>query len=210
MIDIFIISPSPDQSYDQGKQISICWIYDAVDASIIIQLCGAQGCLDICSNLRNDGVYNWIPFDLPAGFYCITVSAEGASGRSGQFSLREPRQSSNPIAVVQQILDQTLAPILFPTTRGPSRHVTYGALMEQQKRCQRPKLTRPVKSLPRTSGPTVALSASEVRRCLYQMLNTPDIATDVVLSNGNTVGQFAVRYIIMHAQKRERKRSREY
>lgn len=55
----------------------------------------------------------------------------------------------------------------------------------------------------------IHMSTSVVRKCLGQMLNDDNIQIDFLLSNNDTVGQFSIKYLIMHAQKREIKKEKE-
>jgi hypothetical protein len=60
-----------------------------------------------------------------------------------------------------------------------------------------------------TNGPEVKMTASTVRRCLQQLLNEPDMTIDTPLFNNETAGEFSIKYILMHAQKRENKRGQK-
>lgn len=201
--EIVVVSPSPNASFEQGKSTSICWACNQAEARLTILLQGDRE-QEIAKDVPNYGVYSWTPLGLPSGNYYIVIKSDTAEGCSGTFQLRESKLS---IAMVERLLD---SPTLPPFTQlKATRHFTYGALAEQQKRVQRPKTAKPCKVLARTNGPQVNLTASEVRRCLHLMLNEPNITVDQVLPNGDTVGQFSVKYILMHAQRREIKREKE-
>ena len=219
--EIVVVSPMPNNSFEMGKPTSICWAYNSTEARLTIQLQSASGeevTREIGRDVPNHGVYSWTPLGVPSGAYRITIRSDSAEGSSGQFVLREAKPCANPITMVERILDASphelslsaltsYSTYAVPPPAAPkaTRHFTYGALAEQKKTA-RPKPAKQAKVKARTSGPTVSLSASEVRRCLHQMLNEPNVAVDQQLPNGDTVGQFSIKYILMHAQRRENKR----
>lgn len=62
---------------------------------------------------------------------------------------------------------------------------------------------------PTTRGPAVELTRAEVRKGLKELLNTSDIHVDHELANGDTAGQFCVKYLLMTAQRREKKERKQ-
>jgi hypothetical protein len=222
--DIVVISPTANANFEVGKPLSICWAYNSAEArlSIQLQLASGEPRGEVCRDIPNYGVYCWTPLGVPSGSYRLAIRSDSAEGASAAFALKEGRPCGNPMALVERILDASpqelslsalasysayAVPTLPFSTGKATRHFTYGALVEQKK-TSRPKPAKQAKVTARTSGPTVTLTASEVRRCLHQMLNDPLIAVDQALPNGDTVGQFAIKYILMHAQRRENKREK--
>lgn len=130
--------------------------------------------------------------------------SSGSSGSSGGRSGKRSRSSPLPLASYISTANEDAAPSAPSAPAAqPSQPQSKRAHFPVRQFQARPQSSRAHGVS--TNGPPVSLSQSEVRRCLYQMLNEPDIYADYTLANGDTVGQFAVKYILMHAQKREKK-----
>jgi len=183
----------------------------------------------------NIGVYTWRPNPhLYTGTYVIAMRDVDTDARcqSGPFRLvttlvpyipSEPswRAQETPraletlsierdsLSIVNRLLDETMrtrddSP---PTTTSPFTTSTVKHFVPRLHNASdvtrrfHPRL-RPRKTI---DAPPVEISAAEVRQCMRELLKTPHITIDRTLGNGDTAGEFCVKYLIMIAQKRERK-----
>lgn len=235
-----ILSPAFGAELSSSDALSVCWVYQRLNATVRLELCQANGRpaahIAQCPNI---GVYTWRPnAHLYTGTYVIVMRDvdTDAQCQSGPFRLittltpyvpSEPswRMQETPraletlsiehdsLTIVNQLLDETMhressardqVPLITASPFGTSAVKHFVPRLHNATDVTRrfhPRL-KPRKTI---DAPPVEISAAEVRQCMRELLKTPHITIDRTLGNGDTAGEFCVKYLIMIAQKRERK-----
>lgn len=233
---IQVLSPSSGAVFEDGAALNIIWAYGDASATLCLELCRPNGRAVhvIAARCANIGVHTWRPpTTLHSGDYVVRVRhvdaeagtgasacAEGLSGiiklktRIGSYAPSEPewraewpplprvasdsltrQPDARQLQVVERLLSESVKePPIITIGKVPRTH----RFNPQRSRTS-----------PTTRGPEVELTRAEVRKCLKELLNTSDIHVDHELSNGDTAGQFCVKYLLMTAQRREKKERKQ-